>query len=420
MAERQNARRNKTLRARVRDAIAAVTILAMLLFGIPLAVVIDRLIASQAVTGLQRDATRGVAAVPDNTVEAGQVIAPPSRGDIQLGVYDLHGRLIAGRGPARSALAAQVADGREHSGRDGPDLAVAVPVLSDTAVAGSVRAAQSSATLRSRVLKAWGLLGVLALGVIVVAIALARRSARRISEPFEHITTAARSLGGGSYDMQLPWWGIPEADAAGEALKESARVIDLLMRHEQAFTRDASHQLRTPLAAVVMDLEKEPPDVSGALEQADRLDRTISDLVALRGLSSGGGCDPVRVAAEAVQRWTTPSRPVTLRSDSTGEVALSEPALRQSLEVLLDNAMRHGAGPITVTVEPFGDAMVVEVSDQGTGFPEGVRPGTGLQLAARVVERAGGRLLVRRRAPSARVALLLPVVGEADQSTSKR
>jgi signal transduction histidine kinase len=420
MAKRHDARRNKVLRVRVRDAIASVTILAMLLFGIPLAVVVDRLIASQAVTGLQRDATRGVAAVPDNTVEAGRVIAPPGRGDIRLGVYDIRGRLIAGRGPARSALAAQAADGREHSGSDGADLAVVVPVLSDTDVAGSVRAAQPSSTLRSRVLKAWGLLAVLALGVIGLAVALARRSARRISEPFEHITTAARSLGGGSYDMQLPWWGIPEADAAGEALKESARFIDLLMRHERAFTRDASHQLRTPLSAVVMDLEKEPPDVPGALEQAHRLDRTISDLVALRGLNASGACDPVSVAAEAVQRWTTPSRPVSLRSDATGDVGLSEPALRQSLEVLLDNAMRHGGGAITVTVEPFGDAIVVEVSDQGAGFPEGVGSGTGLQLAARVVERAGGRLLVRRRAPAARVALLLPLIEDPVQSTSNR
>src|SRR5205085_5504408 len=99
-------------------------------FGVPLAVVVDRLIHSQAVTGLQRDATRGVAAVPDNTVEAGKVSAPPSSGDSRLGVYDSRGRRIAGRGPTRSSLAAEVADGREHAGRDGGDLAVVVPVLS--------------------------------------------------------------------------------------------------------------------------------------------------------------------------------------------------------------------------------------------------------------------------------------------------
>jgi signal transduction histidine kinase len=421
MAAPHRVRRNRSLRARVRDAIALVAVLSLLLFGIPLAVVVDRLIGSQARAGLQRDATRGVATVPDNTIEAGSgVVAPKSRGQTRIGVYDARGRLIAGRGPAHSDLAAKAVDGRDHSGHDGDDLAVAVPVLSDADVAGSVRAAEPLSDLRGRVARAWALLAVLAIVVFGIALALARRAARRLSEPFEQITFAARALGDGRYDMQLPRWGIPEADAAGEALKDSARDIDLLVQHERAFVRDASHQLRTPLSGVVLHLEHEPPDVPAALDHARRLETTIEDLVALRGLTGRGSCDPVRVAAEAVQRWTSPSRPISRRSDAPGDIGLSEPALRQSLDVLLDNALRHGGGAVTVTVEPYGDAAVVEVADQGLGFANGAGFGTGLQLAARIVEWAGGTLLVRRRAPAARVALLLPLAGEPAQSTSNR
>lgn len=401
---------DRTLRTRVRNAIALVATVALLLFGIPLAIVLDRLIESQARAGLQRDATRGVASVPDNTLEAGsRVPAPRSTGDTNIGVYDALGTLVVGRGPAHSPLAALAGDGREHDGHDVGDLTVVVPVLSDTTVAGSVRAAVPLSRLRTRVHRAWASLAALALGVIAVAVLLARRAARRISGPFEQITTAARNLGGGRYDLQLPRWGIPEADAAGEALRDSALKIDALVRHEREFMSDASHQLRTPLAGVFLYLEQQPPDVPAALEGARHLQTTIADLLSLRGITGTGGCDPHEVAAEAVHRWTSAERPITLRSDDTQNVALTGPALRQSLDVLLDNAIRHGAGPITVTVEPYGEAVVVEVADHGPGFTAAAAPGTGLQLVTGIVQRAGGSLLVRRRAPQARVALLLPL-----------
>jgi signal transduction histidine kinase len=96
--------------------------------------------------------------------------------------------------------------------------------------------------------------------------------------------------------------------------------------------------------------------------------------------------------------------------------------------VLLDNAIRHGGGAVTVTVEPLGSSVIVEVADQGAGFSGQAEPGTGMQLARGIVERAGGALLVRRRAPHARVALLLPSSppadgpeqGPPDQPSSKR
>jgi len=111
------------LRGRVRDAIALVVALALLLFGIPLAVVLDRLITSQAIAGLQRDASRGVAAVPDNKLDAGTTVtAPRGTGDTSIGVYDLRGVRVAGIGPDRSTLAARAADGHEHDGHDTGDL----------------------------------------------------------------------------------------------------------------------------------------------------------------------------------------------------------------------------------------------------------------------------------------------------------
>lgn len=411
------ARATPTLRRRVRNAIAVVVVAALLLFGVPLAVVAASLIRSQALAGLQRDATRGVASVPDNRLEAGSGL-PDLAGTpgTRLGVYDVQGRRLGGLGPVRSALAARAGDGREHDGTDAGELAVAAPVLSDTAVAGSVRAAVPLSVLRWRVLRAWVLLLALAALVVVVALQLARRSARLISEPFEQITSAARQLGSGRYDVELPRWGIAEADAAGEALRDGAVEVDALVEHERAFVRDASHQLRTPLASLLLHLEQEPPDVSAAVERARHLETTIADLLLVRAAVGTGSCHAQTVAAEAAQRWTTSGRPVTVRTDDTPSVGVTAAALRQSLDVLIDNSIRHGDGDVTVTVEPYGDEVVVEVADQGAGFGPDAQEGTGLALVRRTVARAGGSLLYRRRAPAPRVALLLP----AAHPTSKR
>jgi signal transduction histidine kinase len=428
MAQAPERARTRSMRTQVRNAIAGVAVVALLLFGIPLAIAADRLITSQALTGLQRDATRGVAAVPDNTLETGSPVrAPSGTRNIRIGVYDVQGTRVAGLGPAYSALAGRAGDGHEHDGYDNGDLSVVVPVMSDTTVAGSVRAAVPTTSLRAQTYQAWGLLAGLALIVIAVAVLLARRFAISISRPFEQLTEAAQHLGDGRYDVELPRWGITEADAAGDALRDSAREIDAIVRNERAFVRDASHQLRTPLAGVQLSLEQQPPDVATAQARARDLETTIADLLSLRGLTGTGSCNPNQIAAEAVRRWSSPARPVVLRSDDTGNVTITGPALRQSLDVLLDNAIRHGRGTVTVTVEPYGDAVLIEVADQGDGFAANARAHTGLHLATNIVERAGGSLLIRRRNPQARVALLLPASGppgldatSVDQSSSKR
>src|SRR4051794_2654120 len=100
MSRPRNAGPARSMRTQVRDAIALVAVLALLLFGVPLAVVLDRLITSQALTGLQGDATRGVASLPDNILESGDhVTVPPANGDILIAVYDVRGDRVAGSGP---------------------------------------------------------------------------------------------------------------------------------------------------------------------------------------------------------------------------------------------------------------------------------------------------------------------------------
>lgn len=402
-------RGGRGLRSQISSAIAAVAVLSVVAFGVPLAVLAGRLIQSRALTTLQRDATRAVAVVPDNVIEAGTPVAVPHvPGGSTVGVYDVHGQRVGGAGPARSGLAAAATAGTEQHGHEAGALTVVVPVRSDTRVAGSVRASTPLSALYADVLAAWGLLAALAAVVAGLATVQARRSARRISTPFEQLTVAARGLGEGRYDVRLPRWSIAEADAAAEALAESGAAIQELLQHERDFVRHASHQLRTPLSALLVHLGQSPADVEAATVDAHHLQRTIDDLLALRALSRDEACDPVDVARTAALRWSTADRAVVLRAQPLDDVALPAAALRQSLDVLLDNAMRHGAGQVTVTVEPFGDTVMVEVADRGAGFSRGSRHGTGLELVSGVMERGGGSLLVRHAGAHPRVALILP------------
>ena len=100
------------------------------------------------------------------------------------------------------------------------------------------------------------------------------------------------------------------------------------------------------------------------------------------------------------------------------------PVLRQIVAVLVDNALHHGAGTVTVAVRDLGAAIGVDVSDEGAGItgadplgppPEtgGVRTrhGIGLPLARRLAEAESGRLVLAAPAPPT-FTLVLPTHGE--------
>jgi signal transduction histidine kinase len=89
------------------------------------------------------------------------------------------------------------------------------------------------------------------------------------------------------------------------------------------------------------------------------------------------------------------------------------------LDVLVDNALRHGKGPIRLMWRPAADAVVVSVGDDGPGFggaadgdavpvASGELHGLGLPLARRLTESMSGRLSIARSGPRPRIDITLP------------
>jgi signal transduction histidine kinase len=416
-------------------AIAGVATAAVVIFALPLGVVIARADRDRALLRLQRDTVATTRAIDLGPVGRDPVELPRSA-DV-LGAYDRAGVRVAGRGPARADAAVRdaVASGTITDRAAGGVLVAAVPLVVSERVVGAVRAARSDAAVSAQVHHAWLALGALAaalgLGAWVAALLLGRRLAR----PLERLALTAQRLGDGDFSVRAQPAAIPEVDAVGAALGTTAERLDDLLARERAFSADASHQLRTPLAALRLELEAlelraggADPELVAALAQVERLQGTVGTLLAVArdAPRQSGPADLRALAAGVEERWRGPlaaaGRPLrtVLRSDQA-LAAAAPPVLAEIVDVLVDNARRHGAGAVTLAIRDAATGVAIDVGDEGTGFagdpeaafarrPAGTSHGIGLALARSLAEAEGGRLAVSRATPPV-VTLLLPTAG---------
>jgi signal transduction histidine kinase len=416
-------------------AIAAVAAGAILLFAVPLGVALRLTYRDEDLLRLQRDtfaATRQI----DVSLGHDPIELPPSRDT--LGVYDDAGRLVAGRGPVpapalvRSVVRSGTPQDRVSDGR----LVAAVPLLSGERVTGALRAERSAAGASRDAHQAWLLLAALAAAVVAIAIGAALLLGRRLARPLERLAETARRLGHGDFSVRAARTSVPEVDAVAEALDATADRLDDLVSRERTFSADASHQLRTPLAALrieleAMDLLGAGADTTAALNEVDRLEATIDTLLAVaRDAPRGDGeADLTAVIDDLEPRWrarlAAKGRPLHTRITTTEQVKAraSQAVVCQILEVLLENAEYHGGGVVTVSLREREGWLMLDVADEGPGFegdPEhAFRRGSsrdgygiGLALARSLAHAEGGRLFASAPGPGPVVTLTLRAAGD--------
>ena len=413
----------------------AVVAVAVTLFTIPLAITVRSLTIADELGELEHAATRAERTVSPAALAGTDPAEFASRvGEARLAVYDRNGRLRAGEGPDRLEVSLRaVYQGRAVSHR-GSVLAVAIPVTSNEAVIGAVRASAPGAATAARIWKAWLLMLLSGLGAIALGGLLAWWQARRLAAPLARLATAARRIGHGDFTSIAPRSGLGEIDDVAVALDATAGRLGAALQRERSFSADASHQLRTPLSALRLDLEfallegaLDRRHVEDALSEVDRLTETIDDLLAL-ARDTHGDREVLDIAAlfdEIEAEWhgrlALEGRPLRItRSDDLPPVRASDAAARQILSVMVTNAAVHGEGVTTVTARRTSDCVALDVADEGPGFPADVEPsfarrpdggsrhGIGLALARALAEAEGGRLVVTRAGPHPIVSLLFP------------
>jgi signal transduction histidine kinase len=418
-------------------------VLAVTLFAVPLALAAARLYEDEAFGRLSAEASRGAgylsgdALRPGRPPGAGYALPRPRHRDTRLGAYDAGGSRLTGAGPARSGLAARAAADRdEEQDLAGGDLEVAVPVRADGRDV-VVRAALPYSVVLDRTWLTFAVMAGLAVAVLTFSWLLARRRAARIAAPLEEMTRAANALGAGDFAIDPGPAEIYEAAEAGRALQATARRLGALLEQARAAAADASHQVRTPLTALRLGLERAllSPDadrdaaIKEALERADRVEATVSEVLS-RSRDPLAPVEPVDVAmvmtAARASRWgelaRARHRPLELVVEpELPPAAATTAVLDQVLDVLVTNALDHGAGTVTVSARTAGDGVAVDVSDEGPGFDPGLLAsafrrrnplatgtGIGLALARDLAESIGARLTVADPGPCPVVSLLLP------------
>ena len=190
--------------------------------------------------------------------------------------------------------------------------------------------------------------------------------------------------------------GDPEVVRLYAAVETMSRSLHALLERERSFARYASHELRTPVGALKVQLERvelgsaTAADVLPAVaRQAARIEELIDALLALtRAREQGSRTKPLRpLIDETVEALEEADQPHVYVIEPVPEVAVREAVLvGQALRNLIDNAVRHGAGPVTVRVEQAGDLLSVRIRDMGAGIP-----GTVLRRLAEPTERREAR-----------------------------
>jgi len=227
------------------------------------------------------------------------------------------------------------------------------------------------------------------------------------------------------------------------AMMETARRADRLARLKDEFVAHVSHELRAPLTTIVGALQTlervEPADPraaalrSSARESASRLRRLVEDLLMATRL--GGRTVPARLAPtriDLVVEQAVAEVPgskdvrITVRQPLP-DIPTDHEHLRRILMNLVDNAVRHGAAPVTVDVAASGSGVMVRVADHGDGLPPAVAEapfagehpsatglGLGLRIAGGLAEALGARLTHRAAVGGgAAFELLLPGPGSS-------
>jgi len=428
------------VRTRIVGLAVLAAVLAIGLFGVPLAVGMLKYAVSDERTTLLRTADAAAVAVTADVLRGNLPNdLPAPMGETRLAVYVERGLRIGGNGPQGGDASVQRAlRGEIDTGDVAGDLVVAVPVTHDSDVIGAVRAASPRSAVYQRVVLGWmAMLGLAILAVGTVWL-VARRQARRLAGPLEELSEAARRLGDGDFSVRTESVDIPEIDAVGMALNSTAGRLDEMLARERAFSADASHQLRTPLTGLRLRLEAalDRPGqdlrhaITAGIDAADRLEQTIEELLALARDTRSSHSAPLDLTGlldEIERGWhdrlASQDRTLRVAVDPQAPVSLaSTAAVRQVLTVLLDNAAIHGSGTVSVAVRNAADALAIDVSDEGTGItapePElftrrsrlADGHGIGLALARSLAEAEGGRLRLTQPAPPT-FTLLVPAQG---------
>jgi signal transduction histidine kinase len=421
------------VRRRITYAIVGVTALVLLVLGLPLAIAVHRSILTSEVVELQANAARALTEVkiPLDAAQLAGISGEPDATEA-FSVYGLDGNRIFGEGPEAADSATRQALTGVQASSTGGEIIVATPIADDADehVVGALRLTESLAETNHRSRVDWLVMATFALAALALAWLIARRVARRLSQPVTKLAARVARIGdgGGTVERMEPS-GIKEIDPLATALSDSSERVNEALARERRFSSDVSHQLRTPLTSLRLRLESaqsadDPDAIAAALGDLDRIEGTVEHLLAFArdAMPTTSTVQLDDCARQAADRWRdrasargrelslTASEPIATRGSAT--------SVAQILDVLIHNALQHGDGHIDIAQRRIAGGGAVDVLDHGDSVApseaerifergHGDDHGIGLALARSIAEAEGGRLLLTRLQPTTFSLILL-------------
>lgn len=267
----------------------------------------------------------------------------------------------------------------------------------------------------------------------------------RALAPVEAIRSEVAEISAAGLHRRVPEPAVrDEIGRLARTMNAMLERLEQVQRRQQRFVADASHELRSPLTNIRAEIEVDlarPHEASpleterAVLEEAIRMERLVDDLLQLARSDSGQTTrtDPVDlddIVFREIERARAPGASEIDASGVSGAQTVGDrDQLARAIRNLLDNAVRHARGRVTVALSEDGGAIALAVADDGPGIPpedreriferftrldeararEAGGAGLGLAIAREIADRHSGSLtLDPDHADGARFVLRLP------------
>ncbi|MFE0090571.1 ATP-binding protein [Streptomyces sp. NPDC058992] len=266
-------------------------------------------------------------------------------------------------------------------------IVVASPVVRDGDVVAVVVTDSPTGQLRSRILRGWLVIVAGESAAMLVAVGAAFRLTGWVLRPVRILDAATHGIATGRMNSRVAAaGGPPELRRLARSFNEMADNVELVLEQQRAFVADASHQLRNPLAALLLRIELlalELPEgneeIASVRTEGKRLARVLDDLLDLALAEHASAdirlTDIGELAAERVAAWRPLAQEKGVRLSGRGPAvtAWADPiALSSALDAVIDNALKFTpeGEEVTVTAAADGTTSTVVVADGGPGLTE--------------------------------------------------
>ena len=357
---------------------------------------------------------------------SGSTIAPPTDRQAFPALVTRAPEVESARRGVTSTRIADAPNGRR--------VLVAAPMFKNGRLSGVLWSSISLAPVRREDRATWAQLAGIGAIVMIIAAMVGVFLSRRIARRLEIVAAGAKRFGQGHLQEPIVVAGSDEITSLAGTLNTMGAEIDRLVHREKDFVAAASHQIRTPLAAIKIRIDellatsadRDGDETAYLKEMSDEVDRLTMLTTRLLDLSSAEARHVSRPLAagravqEAIDRIEPLAHHLGISVDldvSTGEsqIMAAPGAFEEALFNLLDNAVKFSppGEAVEVSARRVDGSVVVEVSDHGPGIPSEQRArvvepfyratrtksgyGLGLAISSRLCSSAGATLVLDRR-----------------------